>query len=288
MTTPGSGDATDIPPYDKTDLALAVGVITQELEEPATLIVSLSDEELLAIEGIQHRQLVPLPWAEKNLRTDEERAIATATATRSLIARGLVTMDSVKDPRLADEPGPGNKIAPALRGTVVARRTSDWVVIAERTTSQGRASGMFYIFDIEGSRRVLFEVFDEQGMHLFYLLDFKDFAEQFWLWIDPAREIGAEDGEPEEFTAAAFATSERSELLAQSRAATAVVVRGREESGPVQFSLFARPGAVELLEADGDGENAVQRIAPISRESLDALLLSLLEPAGDAAADAGQ
>lgn len=288
MTTPGSGRATDVPDYDTNDLAQATGVITQELSEPVELIVSLSDEELLAIEGIQHRQLVPLPWAEKNLRSDEQRAIATATATRSLIARGLVTMDAVKDPRKADEPGPGDRIAPALRGTVVARRTSDWVVVAERTTSQGRASGLFYVFDIEGGRRVLFEVFDAQGMHLFFLLEFKDFAEQFWLWIDPAREIGTEDGEPEEFPAATFDSSRRAETLKESRAATAVVIRGREAEGTAQFRLFARPGVVELMETDGEGDDAVNRVAPVSRESLDELVTSLLEPADATSAGAGE
>lgn len=285
MTTPGNGSDPSVPQYDSQDIALAAGVITQELDEPATLIVSLSDEELLAIEGIQHRQLVPLPWAEKNLRTDEERAIATATATRSLIARGLVTMDEVKDPRKADEVGPGNRIAPALRGTVVARRTSDWVVIAERTTSQGSASGLFYVFDIDTGRRVLFEVFDEQGMHLFFLLDFADFAEQFWLWIDPAREIGAEDGEPEEFAASSFATSEKAGTLQQSRAATAVVVRGRDQEGAAEFRLFARPGAVELMETEGEGEQSVHRIAPVSRATLDELVVSLLSAESGTSSD---
>lgn len=277
-TTPGSGDATAAPQYSETDFQLAIAVVTQELEEPVQHIVTLSDEELLAIEGIQHRQLSPLLWAEENLRSDEERAIAVASATRSMIARGLVTTSTIKDPRLPEQTAPDDEIAPALRGTVVARRAADWVLVAERTTSQGKAVGQFFVFDLEDDRRVIFEVFDAMGMHLFFALSFEDLAEQFWLWVDPAREIGEVDGEPEELAAAGFSDSEKARSLGESRAASAVVVRGRGEDAELSaFTLFAKPGQVELMETEGKGDGALVRIAPISRPSLDELVESLFE-----------
>lgn len=275
-TTPGSGDATAVPQYSETDLQLALGVISQDLEEPIMHIVTLSDEELLAIEGIQHRQLTALPWASANLRTDEERAIATAAATRSMIARGLVTTSSVKDPRMPQDPSPQDEIAPALRGTVVARRTSDWVIIADRTTSQGTATAVFYVFDLEGGQRVLFEVFDEMGMHLFFVLSAEDLAEQFWLWVDPAREIGDEDGEPEEHPAASFSSSATAKSLAEGRAATAVVVRARDAEAAPAFSLFARTGTMELMESEGEGADAIVRIGEVSKDRLFELVNSLV------------
>lgn len=279
MTTPGSGAATDVPQFSELDQQMALAVVTQPLDDPVQHIVTLSDEELLAIEGIQYRQLTPLPWADENLRTPEERAVAVATATRGLIARGLVTTTKIKDPRLADEPGPEDEIAPALRGTVVARRNPDWVIAAERTTTQGRALGTFYVFDLEAERRAIFEVYDDMGMHLFFALSLESLGEQFWLWVDPAREAGDIDGDPEEFPAGEFSSTERGAGLGQARAATAVMVRGREQevADAATFTLFAQPGQLDLMESDQSGQDAVVRIAPITQESLGELVLSLIE-----------
>lgn len=66
----------------------------------------------------------------------------------------------------------------------------------------------------------------------------------------------------------------------QLRGTTAVVVRGREEEGAAEFRLFARPGAVELMETEGQGEESVHRVAPVSRKTLDELLISLLGTEG--------
>lgn len=281
MTTDAADTPRDAPQpeYTDQDRAMAVAVVTQDLDEPVQHIITLSDEELIAVEGVQHRQLTPLPWADENLATDVTRAAATASATRSLIARGLVTMEAVTDPRRPGQ-SPEDQVAPAVKGTVVARRTSDWVVIAERTTTQGVAMGMFYIFDAGQDRRAILEVYDQMGMHLFFVLEGKDLAEQFWLWVDPAREIGEDDGEVEEYTGAEFTASERYRQLREGRAATAVQVRGRSSEAAPTFTLFAQPGRLDLLETEGEGEEATMRIGALSRAGLDELLTSLItEPA---------
>lgn len=278
MTTPGSGTATTTPQYDDDDLKMAYDVLNQPLEEAVISIVTLTDEELIAIEGIQHRQLMPLPWAAENLRSDEERAIAAATATRGLIARGLVRSEKVKDPLRVDEQGPRNEIAPALRGTVVARRSADQVVVAERKTTLGAASSIFYVFDLPGGGRVLWELFDEQGVHVFSVLDIATLPEQLILFADPVGGIGEEDGEPVEIPAEQFPASEKGQELQGARALTSVVLRAREEEGPAAFNLFGMPDRMELMETEGSEADGVVRIAPISRDSLSELVASLVRP----------
>lgn len=278
MTTPGSGTATTTPQYDDDDLKMAYDVLNQPLEEAVISIVTLTDEELIAIEGIQHRQLMPLPWAAENLRSDEERAIAAATATRGLIARGLVRSEKVKDPLRVDEQGPRNEIAPALRGTVVARRSADQVVVAERKTTLGTASSIFYVFDLPGGGRVLWELFDEQGVHVFSVLDIATLPEQLILFADPVGGIGEEDGEPVEIPAEQFPASEKGQELQGARALTSVVLRAREEEGPAAFNLFGMPDRMELMETEGSEADGVVRIAPISRDSLSELVASLVRP----------
>jgi hypothetical protein len=278
MTTPGSGSATAPPQYDEEDLRLARLVLSQALEDAVQPVATLTDEELLAIEGVQHRQLLPLPWAEENLRTDEERAIAAAAAARSMIARGLVRSEKVMDPLRAGEPAPRNEIAAALRGTIVARRIADRVIVAERRTTQGVATAIFYVFDLSGGRRVLWEVFDHQGMHVFSVFEGATLPEQLVLFVDPVGGIGDEDGEPIEIPAAEFPGSPKAQDLEGSRALTSIVVRGREEADAAQFNLFALPDRTELMETEGEGDDGLVRIAPVSRERLQELVESLLEP----------
>lgn len=282
MTTPGSGSATKAPQYDDEDLRMAHAVLTQPLEEAVISIVTLTDEELLAIEGIQHRQLMPLPWVAENLRTDEERAVAAATATRGLIARGLVRSEKVKDPLRPDEKGPADEIAPALRGTVVARRTSDQVVVAERKTSLGTATSVFYLFDLPTGGRVLWELFDDQGVHVFSVLDLATLPEQLIRFADPVGGIGDEDGEPLEIPAPQFPASEKAQELQGARALTSVVLRARGEDEAATFNLFGMPDRTELMETEDSEAGGVVRIAPISRAGLEELVASLVD-GGEAA-----
>ena len=276
MTTPGSGTATSAPQYDDDDLRMAHAVLSQPLDEAVISIVTLTDEELLAIEGVQHRQLMPLPWAAENLRTDEERAVAAATATRGLIARGLVRSELIKDPLRVDQKGPDNEIAPALRGTVVARRTSDRVVVAERKTTEGIATSVFYIFDLADGGRVLWELFDDQGVHVFSVLDVKTIPEQLILFADPVGGIGDEDGAPQEIPSAQFAESAKAAELQGARALTSIVMRSRSEEEVAAFNLFGMPDRTELMETEGSQEEGLVRIAPISRASLGEVLGSLV------------
>src|SRR5690625_1133307 len=187
MTTPGSGCATAAPQFTDHDFHVAASLLQQEYDEPVAAVLRLTDEELLAVEGIQHRQLLPLPWASKNLDTDVKRAVVTATAMRSLISRGLVNSPKIKDPRTAGGPGPDDEGADVLRGTVVARRTSEAVVVTERTTTEGKATGatgIFYVFRADEGPRVLWEVYDDQGAHTFDVMDASVLPEQFIVFAD--------------------------------------------------------------------------------------------------------
>jgi hypothetical protein len=62
-----------------------------------------------------------------------------------------------------------------------------------------------------------------------------------------------------------------------------VVVRGRgdEASEAASFTLFAQPGELTLMESEGQGADAVVRLAPITRASLGALVEDLLEKHDD-------
>lgn len=281
------------PRYSPEDIEIATELLMQPLEEPVTEIVSLTDEELMALDGIEHDSLTPTPWVTGSAPGADARALVTAAAMRSMMSRGIVTSSTVLDPRRYEEGSqePARMVAvPALQGTVVLRRTSDAVLIAERKTERGTAYSYFYLFHVEGGARVLWEAFDTAGFHVFFLLDGATLPEQLLAFVDPVSGVGASDGEIDEVPSAAFASSAAAARLAEARAVTTVLVLDREDTaGPTAFTLFSTPDALELMETDGEGEAAVQRVGAISTATLTALVEDLIagtRPGAAGAADA--
>lgn len=289
MTSPQPAPA-DAPRFSAEDLEIATELLLQVLEEPVTEVVTLTDEELMALDGLEHDPLTPTPWITASATDPEARALVTAAAMRSMISRGIVTSSTVLDPRRFEEGSQEQArlvAVPALQGTVVLRRTSDAVLIAERRTERGTAYGYFYLFHTPGGVRVLWEAFDEAGVHLFFLLDGATLPEQLLAFVDPVSGAGEGDGDLDEVPAAAFATSAAAARLAEARAVTTVLVLDREDTaGPTAFTLFSTPDALELMETSGEGEGAIQRVGAVSAATLAALVEDLVAGTGPDRADA--
>ncbi|GAA1490863.1 hypothetical protein [Brachybacterium sacelli] len=263
------------PSFSADDVRIATELLSRPLTEPVTEIVTLTDEELTALDGLQHESLTPTPWLSESAVQQADRALATSAAMRSMMARGIVASSTVVDPRRYEEGShePARMLAvPELQGVAVLRRTSDAVIIAERRTERGTAYGYFYVFHVDGGVRVLWEAFDADGFHLFFLLEGDVLAEQLIAFVDPIGGIGEADGEVEEVPAAQFGESPTAARLAGARAVTTVLVLHREAGDPAGFTLLATPEAVELMETDAEGDEAVQRVGAVSRQSLTAIL----------------
>lgn len=270
---------TSAPSFSAEDLEVATELLTRALTEPVQEIVTLTEEELTALDGLQHDALTPTPWLDETAPERADRALAAGAAMRSMMARGIIASTAVLDPRRYEEGSQeqARMVAiPELQGVAVLRRTSDAVLIAERRTERGIAYGYFFVFHLEDSVRVLWEAFDETGFHLFFLLDGSVLAEQLIAFLDPIDAIGAADGEVEEIPSARFGDSAAAARLASARAVTSVLVLDRALEEPTGFTLLATPEAVELMETDGEGDRAVQRVGAVSRQTLTGLLEELL------------
>lgn len=269
------------------DIRVAMAVLAQVPADEVASLVTLTDEEILALEGLGHEQLTALPWVEENAAQDAQRALVTAAAMRSFLARGLVVSEDVTDPREDSARAPraeGERTyeaAPELRATAVLRRTSDAVVAMGRRTDHGTATSMFYVFDLPEGRRALWEVYDAQGFHLFFLVPDALLIDQMIAFADPQGVVGTVDGDPEEVPAEELTESETGRRLAQARAATSVLVARRDLDAPVTCSVFGLPDHLELMEAAAAGGVIHQRVGMVSRDSLAQMLSSLL-PAGAA------
>lgn len=269
--------------FSDEDVAAAMSVITRDLDGEIRELVTLTDEELLALDGVQHEQITALPWVAQNAPTDEERRLVTAAAMRSFLARGLVVSSAVLDPSAYQEGSTEPltfQAVPELRGTAVLRRTADAVVVMERATTEGTASSSFYILDIDGRRHALWEAFDDQGIHLFHLVPGHLVVDQIVAFADPLGVLGDADEEPVEVPVDTFASSPEAARLAESRAATTILVARREDSDPVVFTLLDMPDHVVLMEDAVADRHEVRRLGAVSRSTIHAILDPLLP--GDA------
>ena len=93
-------------------------------QEPAP-VVTLSDEQIAALDGYERRQFVALPWLDAH---PEQRRVAAAVALRGMIASGQVLTRTARD-----EEGPRWRAVPEISGCLVLRRTAESFTTAERT-----------------------------------------------------------------------------------------------------------------------------------------------------------
>lgn len=285
MTSAPQPDRT-APRFSAEDLRIATEVLMRPLEEPVVELVSLTDEELVALDGIQHEPLTPVPWLDANTTDEAGRSLATAAAMRSMMARGIVTSSAVLDPRRYEDGSqePARLVAvPELQAVAVLRRTADRVLIAERRTERGTSFSFFYVLRLDGTVRVLWEAFDDAGFHLFFLLEGETLPAQLIAFADPVDGIGDTDGEVAEVPAETFGESPEAARLAAARAVTSILVLDRAAEDPSGFTLFSTPDAVVLMESDPSGEHPVQRVGDLSRGTLTVLITDLAGLAPDGA-----
>ena len=269
MTSPES------PTFSQDDLDAAIAVLSQTGgEEEVRELFSLSDEELLAVDGVQHPQLTELPWVEANADAAELRELVAAVAMRSLLARGLITTSADADPAAY---GPGSQkplsfdAVPELRGVAVLRRIPEAFVLLHRRTAAGDATSYFYLFEVQGERHVLWEAYDASGMHVFHRVPSALLAQQIRSFMDPESGTGDSDGGTEEVTVEAFEDSPIAQQLSEARAVTTAVVVSVGEGTTEGFTAFAMPDRLVLMESD----EQMHRLGTVSADSMDAIVEEL-------------
>lgn len=266
--------APSAPSFSDEDLESAIAVLQQDLEGEVQELFSLTDEELLAVDGVQHPQMTELPWVQANADAPELRELMAAVAMRSLLARGLITTSADEDPA---EYSQGSRTplsfdaAPELRGVAVLRRIPEAFVLIRRRTSAGNATSYFYLFDVQGRARVLWEAYDASGMHVFHLVPFELLAAQVVSFLDPEGGLGQEDGQPQELPVQGFEQSEQAAVLAGAHAVSSVAIASVAHGSTEGFTTFAQPDHLVLMESDEE----THRVGAISEPTLLGILEDL-------------
>lgn len=245
-------------------------------QEPAP-VVTLSDEQIAALDGYERRQFVALPWLDAH---PEQRRVAAAVALRGMIAGGQVLTRTARH-----EEGPRWRAVPEISGCLVLRRTAESFTTAERTvrTEAGPQVHRLHCYSHPGG--VLEEETTADGLHRFTVLDPAEAAARLAAFLDPAG-LADPAADAESDTDGGSVHVRGSELpahplaaqLAATRALT-VLTRVRTADGTVQqVSAYATADGMLTMEALDPGVEdprvEFRRVGPVSLRALATVLVS--------------
>lgn len=235
---------------DDTDAALAV---LAAVDNPEYSLPTLTDEEIVAIDGINHPQAAALPWLETHPR--EQLELICNVALRTLLTKGFVypvTLEGESEPTRIGA-------VESIRGVMALRRLSQRIVIAELTKAENEKVWLYsYLHD----GVALQEIVDSAGSHSFSLCRQEDVA---GVVMELANSAGVEsaDETPQELSVEEFETLAAREL-ADVRGVTIVTAIGAEQDDADHYTIYTAGDTLHGLEASAQNGQARLRVAKVS------------------------
>ena len=218
-------------------------------------LVTLTDADLLALDGPDERGVAPLLWLGDF--DVEHRRFAAEVAGRQLRARGLQTV-------IASEPSPA---ARRLAAVLDLRRTAGAFLIGEQEAAGNRHSLVTYLH--RGDRAIVEET-SHDGLHRFISTSAATALEGTVEWMGP---VEGNDGAPRDYSVEEFTAQGPEILAATHRVSVLVGLRNRgghkDERRTTIYTLPDR--TVAVLPAGPQ----VLRMVEVSRRTLGGLVRSL-------------
>ena len=283
--TDTNADSTSSPTRDflvtERDMLGAFEVLHTASEE-APVLLELTDEEIVALDGAAALKLLGSPYLDQ---AEVDRNTAVSTALRSLAARHLVKRPGDgHEPEgevLAGEGDPDRRTVQVdrqLAGVVTLRRIAEGLITSRRTLAGGTTVLAHHLFPNGG---VLEEFISTDGFHYFAVPTLSVLPERIARFVDPFEDAST-DGEPQEMTG----TETEEDLdIDGARALTGITVV--VEDGAYQATVIAMEGRVRVIDngdISGDGSASSEAgtalagatIGDVSAESLRAMVAAII------------
>ncbi|MGP0224543.1 MULTISPECIES: hypothetical protein [unclassified Paenarthrobacter] len=215
------------------DIEAAAKVLASASATGAAL-PTLTDEEVVALDGVQHEQIVALPWLSTQ---DASKELMCAVALRGLLAKELVYPVIFEG-----ETEPSRLHATEeITGALTLRRSGSSVVSVERTVSTGKRWLYGYLHD-DG---VLLEEVDEGGLHGFTVVTRDQLVPRLAEFVDP-NQAASRDSDPVEYTESEF-EQHAATALADTQAASNVVAFNADTNDFPTLTVYTGPSGVHVL-----------------------------------------
>lgn len=163
------------------DVECAKTVLSRGQEEDFTLPV-LTDEEIVALDGIDQHQAVELPWLSRH---PDQKELLCNVALRSLLSKGFAI------PLVAEGDNVPSKLGATeeITGIMALRRLGERVVTAELTKESDKVWLYGYVHD----DKVLEELVDSSGSHTFAVVDRSEFPARIMELANAAKVQSADE-----------------------------------------------------------------------------------------------
>lgn len=199
-----------------------------------TALPTLTDEEIVGLDGVQHEQIVALPWLSSQ---ETSKEVLCAVALRGLLAKELVYPVIFEG---ETEPSRLHAVE-EITGALTLRRSGDTVVSVERTVSTGRRWLYAYVH-VEG---VLLEEVDDGGLHGFTVITRDQLPGRLAGFVDP-EQSAASDTPGTVYSEADFEARAPIEL-ADARAASNVVAYSTGSEDFPTVTVYTGQSRVHVL-----------------------------------------
>jgi hypothetical protein len=219
--------------WTERDVQCAAKVLESATADGAAL-PTLTDEEVVALDGVQHEQVVALPWLSAQTT---EKAVLCAVALRGLLAKELVYPVIFQG---ESEPSRLHAVED-ITGALTLRRSGDSVVSIERTVSTGKRWLYAYVH-VEG---VLLEEVDDGGLHGFTIITPERLPARLAEFVDPEG-AAARDSEASSYSESEF-EAHASTALTDTLAASNVVAFSTGSDDFPTVTVYTGPSGVHLL-----------------------------------------
>lgn len=255
------------------DAAGAYELLASASDEPTVLAV-LTDEELLALEGLEGAELAGSPFLESS---DFDREQAAGVAARSLIARGLVVLEDSEQETEGEDLASEQPSARAaqldrsLAGVLTLRSSPLAVLNLTRQVADQTTALMIYVFPRGG---VLEELVTADGFHHFSVPTRQATPGRLARYADQAQVAGDQDSQTVTATAAQLdGDGPLAQRLRDTRALT--VITSASSAGSTQVSVMATSEAVFAMNTPSSPEQEVT-VRELSSSSLQDLITEKL------------
>lgn len=215
------------------------------------LLPTLTDEAIVALDGINREQLTALPWLDQY---PEQKELVCNVALRSLLTSGaafpLILGDDFRPSGLAANED--------ITGVMALRRTGERIITAELQ----KDGGPVWLYGYVHGSLVLEELVDGAGSHTFMLSSLADFAGHV-MELANASAVSSADGASTSFALEEF-EAQAGTVLDGTLGVTSMTGISTEESAFANYTLYATADQLIALTSRKVGEAVFLDLTPVS------------------------